>query len=390
MMEVMSQSFASPMSLEVGPIEVTGDQADVALVMKLDPNFAAQGGVAGTAEGSEPEVAEYLTFAKKEAAWKFDGFNTKRTMEQMAQRMVAGAEPFKAIENLTIEGKANDDKAISLADYKGKVVLVDFWGTWCGPCVASLPELSGLHEKYQDKGFEILGVAADDADTLKGFLEKKPLAWRHVVDEESEIAAKYSIEAFPTTLLIDKQGKHVATNLHGETLAKAVELLLEDKTIESINGSAQDVLAAGQKQAAAEKKFVFLHFGASWCQPCKALEKWMAQPEIHKLLAPVFVDVRIDTDNNFGAQDLMAELTQSDASETGIPWFAIMNASDAKPIITSNAEKTGNIGLPDSPEGQAHFVKMFESTGKFSKQQLELIRSTIQQAVKDLAAEKSK
>ncbi len=73
MMEVMSQSFASPMSLEVGPIEVTGDQADVALVMKLDPNFDAQGGVAGTAEGSEPEVAEYLTFAKKEAAWKFDG-----------------------------------------------------------------------------------------------------------------------------------------------------------------------------------------------------------------------------------------------------------------------------------------------------------------------------
>ncbi len=63
--------------------------------------------------------------------------------------------------------------------------------------------------------------------------------------------------------------------------------------------------------------------------------------EIHELLAAVFVDVRIDTDINFGAQDLMAELTQTDASETGIPWFAIMNASDAKPIITSNAEKTG-------------------------------------------------
>ncbi len=68
MMEVMGESFASPMSLEVGSIEVTGDQADVALLMKIDPAFAAQGGVAGTAEGSEPEIAEYLVFVKKEMA----------------------------------------------------------------------------------------------------------------------------------------------------------------------------------------------------------------------------------------------------------------------------------------------------------------------------------
>lgn len=390
MMELMSQAFASPMSLDVGPIEITGDHADVALVMKLDPAFAAQVGGAAPAMGDEAGPAEYLTFVKQDGAWKFDGMNTKRTMLQMAQRMSASAEPFTAIENFSIEGKTIDEKAISLADYTGKVVLVDFWGTWCGPCVASLPELAGLHEKYNAKGFEILGVAADEADTLREFLKKKPLAWAHVVDAESEIATKYEIEAFPTTLLIDKQGKHVATNLHGDSLTKAIELLLDGKTIESINGNAKDILAAGQKLAATEKKLVFLHFGASWCQPCKALEKWMAQPEIHKLLADVFVDVRIDTDHNFGASELMSDLTEADASTIGIPWFAIMNANDAKPTITSNAEKTGNIGMPDSPEGQAHFVKMFESTGKFSKEQLELILSSIQQAAKDLEGEKSK
>ncbi len=174
MMKVMSGAFVSPMTLDVGPIEVAGDQADVALVMKLDPAFAAQDGVAAPSMGEEAGPAEYLIFVKKEGAWKFDGFNAKRTMEQMAQMMAAGAKPFQAIENLSIEGKTFDDKAISLADYKGKVVLVDFWGTWCAPCVASLPELSGLHEKYKAKGFEILGVAADDVDTLKGFLERSP------------------------------------------------------------------------------------------------------------------------------------------------------------------------------------------------------------------------
>ncbi len=390
-LEGMGKAFASPMSFEVGPLEVAEDQAEVALLMKLDPAFAAQAGVAAPAmEGEEAGPVEYLMFVKKEGAWKFDGFNTKRTMLQMAQQMAKVAEPFRAIENLTIDGKTIDGKSIGLADYKGKVVLVDFWGTWCGPCVASLPELSGLYEKYKARGFEILGVAADDADALRAFLGKKPLDWLHLVDAETEIAAKYEIDAFPTTLLIDKQGKHVATNLHGESLVKAIELLLNGKTIESINGSAKDILAAGQKQAATEKKFVFLHFSASWCQPCQALEKWMAQPEIHKLLAPVLVDVRIDMDLNFGAQDLMAEFTHADAGEVGIPWFAIMNANDAKPVISSSAGKTGNIGLPDSEEGQAHFVKMFESTGKFSKDQLELIRSSIQKAVKDFSAERSR
>ncbi len=109
--------------------------------------------------------------------------------------------------------------------------------------MAAIPKLSELHEKYYSKGFEILGVAADDSDSLKEFLSKKPLPWKNVTDAESELAIKYSIDAYPTTLLIDKQGKHVATNLHGATLKKAIDMLLEGKSIESITGSAEDILA---------------------------------------------------------------------------------------------------------------------------------------------------
>ncbi|MBL8891438.1 MAG: redoxin domain-containing protein [Planctomycetaceae bacterium] len=379
-LSIFKEALASPMSLAVGPIEMAGDQAEVALVMKLDPAFQATAEAEGAAMPMDMEgPVLFLHFVQKERVWKFDGFNMKRTLEMVSQGLAKNSEPFVAIEELAIAGKTIADENVSLADYKDKVVLVDFWGTWCGPCVASLPELSKLHEKYEAKGFEILGVAADNSETLKAFLEKNPLAWKNVVDGETEIATQYGIEAFPTTLLIDKHGKHVATNLHGEALEKAIELLLDGKTIESINGSAEDILAAGKKRAEAEGKLVFLHFGADWCGPCKALEKWMAQPEIHELLSPVFVDVKIDMDVNYGATELMRELT-SDAA--GIPWYAVMNSSDAAPLITSEAESIGNIGLPGDSQSQDHLIRMFEKTGKFSKEQLELIRSSIEKAVK--------
>jgi thiol-disulfide isomerase/thioredoxin len=250
-----------------------------------------------------------------------------------------------------------------------------------------LPKLTELHAKYQSQGFEILGVAADDVDSLKPFLSKKPLSWKNIVDGETEIATKYSIEAFPTTLLIDKQGKHVATNLHGETLEKAIGLLLEGKSIVSITGSAQEVFDAGKKKAAEEQKLIFLHFGATWCGPCQVLEEWMSRPDIHGMLDKVFVDVKIDTGANFGAEELLTEFSPE---ASGIPWFAILNSTDSKPIATCMNEKAENIGFPDAAEGIDHFVKMFEATGRFSKDQLEQIRTSLKDVVEPHKAESPK
>ena len=327
----------------------------------------------------------YLQFVKKGNDWRFDGFNNKRMIEQMLTEGGPMAEPFKEIVDFTIEGKTIAGEAISLASYQGKVVLVDFWGTWCGPCVAAMPKLTELHEKYNAKEFEILGVAADDSDSLKEFLDKNPLAWKNVTDAESELAMKYSIEAYPTTLLVDKQGKHVATNLHGATLEKAIDMLLEGKSIESITGSAQDILAAGKKRAADEKKFIFLHFGADWCGPCKLLEEWMAQPEIHALFQKKFIDVKIDVDNNFGAQELMTSLSPKAG---GIPWFCILNATDDKPIAIGE-DKDGNPGVPNSAEGFDGFAKMFKATGSLTTEELDLIRKSIEQQVERFKANSS-
>lgn len=370
----------SSVSFAMGKFEIEGEQAELQVVAKMPPEMAGQDG------DMDGMTLAYLQFVKKGNDWRFDGFNNKRMIEDMLSQSPQMAEPFKEIKDLALVGKTIDDKEVSLASYKGKVVLVDFWGTWCGPCVAGIPKLTELHEKYKAKGFEILGVAADDGDSLKPFLEKKPMAWKNILDAESEISLKYSIDAYPTTLLVDKQGKHVATNLHGATLEKAVEMLLEGKSIESITGSAQDILAAAKKRAAEEQKFIFLHFGADWCGPCKILEGWMAQPEIHALFEKALIDVKIDTDNNAGAQELFTSFT---SNAGGIPWFAILNATDDKPISTCE-DKNGNIGIPDSPEGFDHFTKVFEATGKFNKEQLELIRSSISAVVEKYKSETAK
>jgi thiol-disulfide isomerase/thioredoxin len=132
---------------------------------------------------------------------------------------------------IAIAGPLFEGGDFDVEKWKGNVVLVDFWATWCGPCVASLPELQAIHERLHAKGFEIIGVNLDeDREALEAFLEGTPLPWPNIIDAEapaeSQMAKKYGISAIPTTFLLDKTGKLVATNLHGEALAAKIEELL--------------------------------------------------------------------------------------------------------------------------------------------------------------------
>ncbi len=115
----------------------------------------------------------------------------------------------------------------SLSSLEGQVVLIDFWASWCKPCLKTIPKLKKLYKKYNDQGFEIYGVSLDKKkkDWVKA-IEKYDMNWVHVSDLKyfnSAAAQKYNIRAIPFTVLVDKNGKIIASGLRGQELVKKIE-----------------------------------------------------------------------------------------------------------------------------------------------------------------------
>ncbi len=138
-------------------------------------------------------------------------------------------------ESLEISFTSMDGRKIDLAEFKGRVVLVDFWATWCVPCLKTMPGLKEIYAQYKDQGFEIIGISLDDdEDKLKSYLEKEGIAWPQYYDGkgwENELATKYGIESIPATFLIGKDGLVAGNDLPEAALkAKIAELLtVQDK-----------------------------------------------------------------------------------------------------------------------------------------------------------------
>ena len=105
---------------------------------------------------------------------------------------------------------AVDGKAVDLSKLQGKVVLLDFWATWCGPCMAKLPEILALNKKYQDKGFQVVGVSLDqDKDALLKVVKAKHMDWPEYFDGkgfEGEMETRFGVDAIPDAWLVDRHG----------------------------------------------------------------------------------------------------------------------------------------------------------------------------------------
>ncbi len=145
-----------------------------------------------------------------------------------AERKIAvGAEPV-AFSVTSIDGKK-----LSPADYKGKVLLIDFWATWCGPCVMEMPNVKSVYSRYHAKGFEIVGISLDQSrDKLDAYLQQQQIEWPQYFDGKwwsNDVAVKYGITSIPTTVLIDRKGKIRYKTLRGKQLEKAVQELLDEE-----------------------------------------------------------------------------------------------------------------------------------------------------------------
>ncbi len=145
---------------------------------------------------------------------------------------------MKRMENFTKGGEAPDftqaspdGEDISLSDFRGSVVLVDFWASWCGPCRRENPNVVKLYEKYHDQGFDILGVSLDrDKKRWVKAIEQDELGWSHVSDLkgwQNEVAQLYGVRSIPHTVLLDREGKIIARNLRGEALERKLAEIFE-------------------------------------------------------------------------------------------------------------------------------------------------------------------
>ncbi len=124
---------------------------------------------------------------------------------------------------------------IDISKYKGKVVLVDFWATWCGPCVQELPYVKKVYSDYHDKGFEIIGISLDRSRTaLEKFIESNNIPWPQYFDGKgwkNEISTHFDIRSIPATFLLDRDGIIQHVNLRGSALKRAVVDVLQGPSL---------------------------------------------------------------------------------------------------------------------------------------------------------------
>lgn len=173
---------------------------------QADPKLAA---IAAT------ELGKLLSASSNEKVAQF----AKQQLMSTAKRLgLVG----KALE---VRGTTTDGKEYDLSKLKGKVVLVDFWATWCGPCLAELPNVRKLYTKYHDQGFEVVGISIDrDKGKLDAFMQKTPFPWPVIHDPSGtkgeQLSNRYGVTFIPLPILIDREGNVVSLQARGPMLER--------------------------------------------------------------------------------------------------------------------------------------------------------------------------
>lgn len=167
-------------------------------------------------------VEKYLAVAPNDARAATLRQNAQAIAMKARQEAEANAKFAPGVTPPEIALKNTKGKTVKLSSLKGKVVMIDFWASWCGPCRRENPNVVKLYNKYKNKGFEILGVSLDkDKNKWEQAIKQDKLDWIHVSDLkfwQCEAAQDYGVRGIPATFLLDKEGKMIAKGLRGPAL----------------------------------------------------------------------------------------------------------------------------------------------------------------------------
>ncbi len=222
-----SKRMDSLSGLFEAPYNAIVDKANVAIVEKIKQNTDKYSSMIAIQALEPDKYAEVYKALDAGLSKQYPNERSVMMFHDVVTKMLATTIGQEAPEILL---PSPDGSQMALSSFRGKVVLIDFWASWCGPCRKEMPNVVKAYAKFKDKGFEIFGVSLDqDRDRWVEAIAKDGMTWPQVSDLkywESAPARLYNVQSIPYTVLLDKEGKILYKNLRGAALEEKLAELL--------------------------------------------------------------------------------------------------------------------------------------------------------------------